>query len=223
MNYSRQSPSPRYQELLGMYMTMHVEGESSVKPAAATFPGHSLPAHAGRIKALLNHCGSRTLLDYGSGKGNQYRPTHVTTTDGLVFNSIPEFWGVTVRCYDPAYQPFSTYPAEQFDAVISTDVLEHCPEDDVAWIIDEMFSLARHFVYANIACYPAKKHLPNGENAHSTIKPPEWWESFFIAASRNHGNVPYLVLVEQKTDGVKRASAFASPVLEAAGSQHQAA
>jgi hypothetical protein len=26
-----------------------------------------------------------------------------------------------------------------------------------------------------IACYPAKKHLPDGRNAHLIVQPPEWW------------------------------------------------
>jgi hypothetical protein len=30
--------------------------------------------------------------------------------------------------------------------------------------------------------YPAKKLLPNGENAHCTIEPPEWWKAHFDRA-----------------------------------------
>ena len=216
MNFTRQHPSPRYMQLMGMYQTMHMHGESPTKSAAATFPGHSLPAHAGRIKVLVDHFGAKSLLDYGAGKGTQYQPMQIDIDDGQHFNSIPQFWGTGIRCYDPGYAPFSTYPDHAYDAVISTDVLEHCPEEDVAWIINDMFALARQFVYANIACYPAKKHLPNGENAHITIKSPEWWEKFFVDASQRHGDRPYMVLVEQKEGTEKFASMFASPVLLAA-------
>jgi hypothetical protein len=69
--------------------------------------------------------------------------------------------------------------------VISTDVLEHCPEDDLPWIVAEMFAFAERFLYATVACFPAKKRLPSGENAHCTIRPPAWWEDLFqrVAAS----------------------------------------
>ena len=73
-------------------------------------------------------------------------------------------------------------PRARFDGVISTDVLEHCPAEDIPWIIDEIFSFADEFVYLNVACYPAKKLLPNGENAHCTIEPPEWWKAHFDRA-----------------------------------------
>jgi hypothetical protein len=26
-----------------------------------------------------------------------------------------------------------------------------------------------------IACYPAKKHLPDGRNAHLIVESPDWW------------------------------------------------
>jgi hypothetical protein len=66
--------------------------------------------------------------------------------------------------------PFSALPEGRFDGVVCTDVLEHCPEEDLPWIVGELFGYARLFVFANVACYPAAKKLPNGENAHCTIR-----------------------------------------------------
>ena len=177
MSYSRTNPSPRYQELQGLYRSMHEDGEKFLGiPAAQVFPGQSLPPQAPRIKRLIDLTQSTNLLDYGSGKGQQYQPMTVNVTGVGTFESILHYWGVkSLRCYDPAYQPFSDLPEGKFDGVISTDVLEHCPEDDIPWIIDEIFSYAEKFVFANVACYPAKKRLSNGENAHCTIRPPEWW------------------------------------------------
>src|SRR5437763_1557904 len=79
---------------------------------------------------------------------------------------IAEYWDVDeVRCYDAGYQPYRKLPAGQFDGVISTDVLEHCPEEDLSWILQEIFSFARRFVFLNVACFPARKTLPDGTNA----------------------------------------------------------
>jgi len=54
-------------------------------------------------------------------------------------------------------------------------------------------------VYANIASYPAQKTLPNGENAHCTIRPAEWWlEKIRALAPR----VAFQVVVSEKeTEG----------------------
>ena len=185
MSYSRANPSPRYRELQTMYRQLHAGGEKNLGlPPGQTFNGMSLMPQLQRIKALIERTGARMVLDYGSGKGQQYAPMLLKDEAGIPYDSVVDYWGVdAVHCYDPCYQPYSTLPQGRFDAVISTDVLEHCPEQDVPWIIEEIFAYAERCVYANIACYPAKKHLPNGENAHCTIKPIEWWREHLLAAS----------------------------------------
>ena len=127
--------------------------------------------------------GAKTLLDYGAGKGEQYRVRPFIDADGAEYPDLAAWWGVQVRCFDPGYVPFSVPPEGEFDAVISTDMLEHCPEEDLPWIIAELFSRARRFVFASVACFPAKKHLPNGQNAHCTVKPPRWWRPIIEAAA----------------------------------------
>lgn len=181
--YSREHPSARYRELLAQYARMHVEGETRLGIAAEqTFPGSSLGAHIVRIKRLIEETGARTLLDYGAGKGKQYRPQKIMVDGRHVADGIAEYWDVDeVRCFDPGFAPHSALPDGRFDGVVCTDVLEHCPEEDLPWILDEIFGYATRFVYLNVACFPARKHLPNGENAHVTIRPPEWWRSLVAA------------------------------------------
>jgi hypothetical protein len=181
--YSRRSPSARYREMMALYARMHVEGERQLGlPAELTFPGSSLPAHIRRIKRLVDATGARTILDYGAGKGAQYRPHRVMVDGEHVADGIAEYWDVDeVRCFDPGYAPHSALPEGKFDGVVCTDVLEHCPEEDLPWILDEIFGYARRFVYLNVACFPARKTLPNGENAHITVRPPDWWRELVQA------------------------------------------
>ena len=102
----------------------------------------------------------------------------------------------SIRCYDGAYPPFTTLPVGTFDAVICTDVLEHIPEEDIPWILDELFGYAEKLLYVNIACYPAKAILPNGENAHCTIKPVEWWREHLLAASARRAHLVWEIWVQ---------------------------
>jgi hypothetical protein len=179
--HSRSNPSRRFSELLGQYQQMHREGDvRHGLSAAETFNGRSLPRQAQRIRGLIARTGATTILDYGCGKGTQYLPTTITEHGVPRWSSIQEYWGVqSIACYDPAYEPFSKLPQGSFDGVICTDVLEHCPEADLEWIVAELFGYARRFVFANVACYPARKTLPNGENAHCTILPVERWHALF--------------------------------------------
>jgi hypothetical protein len=184
---------------------MHTHGEQFANiPAEQTFAGQSLPRHAATIEALVAAHEARSILDYGSGKGEQYKPMRIKTATGKEFPSIPAFWGVDlVTCFDPGYEPFSQLPQGKFDGVISTDVLEHCPEDDVPWIVSEMFSFARKFVYANVACYPAKKRLSTGENAHCTVRPMTWWSDVLKDVAPRYPGVYYRFALDRhvQTEG----------------------
>ena len=191
MSYSRSNPSPRYANLVQMYRHMHEHGSGGHGLSGVeTFAGTSLMRHVRRIKALIQRTESRTVLDYGCGKGALYLPAALPVEGEGTFDGVVDYWDVdSVACYDPAYEPYSTLPREQFDGVVCTDVMEHCPQEDLPWIVGEIFSYARRFVYVNVACFPAEKNLPNGENAHCTIQPPEWWGRIYGEAASRHPGV----------------------------------
>jgi FkbM family methyltransferase len=207
-SYSRAQPSPRYRELIELYGRMHTHGEQKLGiPAEKTFPGTSLAKHVPRIKRLIERTGARTILDYGAGKGLQYRPQKVVVDGEHVADGIGEYWDVDeVRCFDPGYAPHSALPEGKFDAVVSTDVLEHCPEEDLPWILDEIFGYADRFVYLNVACFPARKTLPNGENAHITVRPPQWWRELVGA----HATTLWELHAAHYADGPLTESVFRS-------------
>ena len=210
MTFSRSQPSPRYRYLMQQYGRMHAEGETHLGiPAAQTFPGSSLAPHVTAIKQLIQASGARTILDYGAGKGLQYRPHRVIVEGRHVADGIAEYWDVDeVRCYDPGYAPFAALPEGRFDGIICTDVLEHCPQEDLPWIVAELFGFARRFVYANVACYPARKRLPDGENAHVTIRDPQWWRDLFVRAAAEHGGIAWELHADALAGGEKRNHAY---------------
>lgn len=189
MNYSRENPSPRYLELVKQYRSMHElppEKTKGGKPKEM-FRGYSLKPYVTQLTSIIKETKSKTLLDYGSGKGQVY----------IDFN-LSKIWDVTVKCYDPGHKPFSKLPEGKYDGVICTDVLEHIPEPDVEWVLDEIFGYATKFVFMNVSCKEAKKLLPDGTNAHCTIQPPEWWKERIIKANKNNVDLTlYATITEE--------------------------
>lgn len=196
--FTEEQPSQRYRKLVEMYKTMHEAGSPEVgRPAAKTFSGISLAEHLAPIASLIGETGSKSLLDYGSGKATLYAPYPGEPTDSR-FKSMKE-WGETkVTCYDPGYAPFSGPIEPAYDGVISTDVLEHITEEDIPWVLDKLFQHARCFVYAVAACYPAKKLLPDGQNAHCTVQPPEWWREQLEGAAHRHPGIRWQLCAQLK-------------------------
>lgn len=108
-----------------------------------------------------------SILDYGAGKcrmGNALREA-----------------GFECRDYDPAVPGLDTPPSFA-DLVVSTDVLEHCEPQKLDNVLAHIRLLARKAVFLVISCRPARKRLPNGDNAHLIIKPKAWWRDRLLAA-----------------------------------------
>jgi len=202
MSYSRQTPSPRYVAMMAQYQALHRGGSQDRDLSAEqTYPGTSLFPHVRRIRRLIEATSAQEIMDYGAGKGLVYGLSPLDIPGVGQVDTLIDFWDVNfVHCYDPCYEPHSKLPQEQFDGVISTDVMEHCPEEDLPWIVDEMFRYARKFVFANIAAYPAVMILPNGENAHITIRPLDWWRELFAETGARHPAIGWHIVVQRLID-----------------------
>ena len=202
MAYTRDNPSPRYAALIEEYRRLHAKGEVNLGLSAErTYPGVSLLPHVGTIKRLIEDTGSNTLLDYGSGKGIAYELPSVDAPGLGNVGPLIDYWNVDyVLCYDPCYPVYARRPDEVFDGVVCTDVLEHCPEEDLDWIMTDLFSYARRFVFAAVACFAAKTHLPNGENAHCTVQPGQWWHERFARIAHGSG-IRWQVVAQEIASG----------------------
>lgn len=115
----------------------------------------------------------QSILDYGAGKSDFVMDisSYVNDCQGYKF--------------DPAIKDIAVLPKDKVDLVINTDVMEHIPEENIEATLEKISRISQN-VYFNICTTLSDEILPNGKNAHITIKPPEWWqkkiEKFFPAA-----------------------------------------
>jgi cyclopropane fatty-acyl-phospholipid synthase-like methyltransferase len=105
-----------------------------------------------------------SVIDFGCGKGGlisvikELHPT-ISVVDG----------------YDPGYKEFETIPSEPHDCLISTDALEHIEPEHLDSTLELINRLFTRYCFLRIACYPAKKSLPDRRNAHLIVQEPQWW------------------------------------------------
>jgi hypothetical protein len=133
------------------------------------------------VKPILQSFNVKTLLDYGCGGSDYELPGFHGEINAINYFNLEE-----VFLYEPARNKDERRIA---DAVVCFDVLEHIFISDVPRVIRELFSLAKHCLIINVACYPASALLPNGENAHITVRPPLWWKGMFDAIAIEYPNV----------------------------------
>jgi len=146
--------------------------------------GGCLKFYLQHIVDLVQDWNAESLLDFGCGKAEGY----------LEYNHH-EHWGIMPSLYDPAIPEYQNLPEGTFDGVISFDVMEHIPKEQIPETFDQIFSRADKFVFLGIATSPAEAVLPNGDNAHCTVEPIGWWEEMV------HKHAPKKVCTHIKTAG----------------------
>jgi hypothetical protein len=147
---------------MSLYNT-YLEQAKIMHKDSNVWKGHMIKRYMPQIKQIIEEKNIDTILDYGCGKAQHH----------------PDSWNSYK--YDPAIPQFSTKPDKnkKFDLVLCVDVLEHIPEESLPEIIKELFDYSNKWVFCTAAVKEAGKTLPNGMNAHATVKPEDWWKELF--------------------------------------------
>ncbi len=107
--------------------------------------------------------GTKSIIGYGCGKG---------ATEDKLRELYPE---MIVHKYDPGILEFNITPTLHYDYAICADVMEHVEYGFVDDVLRHLASIAKA-VYFKIALQPAVALLPDGRNAHVTVKSATWWK-----------------------------------------------
>ena len=103
-----------------------------------------------------------SILDYGCGRSK--------LADNVAKLLVVE----EVHKYDPAIPEHSDDLPAKVDLLLCTDVLEHIPENDIPEFLKDLKKISKNCFFT--ACLrKANKILPNGDNAHITVKSAYWW------------------------------------------------
>lgn len=115
--------------------------------------------HANTVMKLAESLKSKSILDYGCGKG-------------YLAKNIPfPIWE-----YDPAI-PGKTDNPRPADLCVCTDVLEHIEPDKLQYVLEDLQRCTKKLGYFVIHTGASTKLLADGRNAHLLQKTKEWWKN----------------------------------------------
>jgi trans-aconitate methyltransferase len=121
------------------------------------------------LRPFIDQYQPASIMDFGCGQG-------------ALMSSIGQAYpNIQVDGYDPGNSKHNTIPAQSFDAIISADVFEHIEPAHLANTLQLISNKILVAGWFRIACYPAKKHLPDGRNAHLIVESPAWWRQQLLA------------------------------------------
>ena len=182
--------SKQGEELVKLKEKMAKEGYSrrdGVKVKTA-FSDFELRKFRNICKEKISNKSIKTLLDYGGGGSNWDEPNFEPSTG----ESAKQFFKVSeVNKFEPARK---LKKKKLSDCVICIDVLEHIFIADVPNVVNELFSLSKNLLIINVACYKAAAILPNGENAHITIRSPVWWKGIIDSAAIKYPEIEVMLI-----------------------------
>lgn len=140
------------------YITLHEESQSY---------GASGVAYLNEASIFINYLQAQSVLDFGCGKGT-------------LIDALKSLYGASIDLcgYDPYVKGKDLIPNKKYDPILCTDVLEHIPEEEIEGVLDQIkiYGSNVFFVLDHSKAFTV---LPNGENAHCTIKPLEWYLRLF--------------------------------------------
>lgn len=124
------------------------------------------------IIRLVKQYGAKSVFDFGCG------PNH-----SLLKKLKKESPGLKLRGYDPAIiasqeneMISSKIPdGYQADMIVSTDCMEHINEEELPQCWNIFNSINPRVMFINVCTRPAGQILPDGTNAHKTVKGLDWW------------------------------------------------
>lgn len=148
---------------------------------AKMWPGKPVLQHRERLRLLVDETNSKTALDYGCGKGLQFTiPLPANPVFNFAGGTFADFLGIPISGWDPAVPAFAERPGtgERFDLVMCANVLGLIPDEDMARVLDDIWSLARKAVFIQLRLTPptkAKKRLPDGTHGPGAGRTREFW------------------------------------------------
>jgi hypothetical protein len=177
-------PSKRYFEALEATKTFHSNHKA--------FNGRYIFRYHDEIKQVIDEMGCKTMLDYGCGKGRQWKIPMEET--GMM---LADFLGVAVTKYDPGWPEYADEPVGKFDIVICTQVLGSIPVIDLPWVIDRLYGFAEKAVFVGETLGPVKK----GVHRHMAAEMPHGWtHEQFAEAVRRRSHVRGYLKTNNRVD-----------------------
>ena len=189
--------SNQYDELINYYKQMAENGYNRVDGTFVKNVYSDAEPHkfADQLKKIVEFFDAKNGLDYGSGGSNL---NETKLANGVKF--IDYIGLQKIQSFEPARNKKNKIKS---DIVLCFDVLEHVFINDVPWVLNDLFKYATKCIVINVACYNAAALLPNGENAHITVRPPSWWLGQIECISSIHPDIYWALFTSESYNNSK--------------------
>ncbi len=188
--FSRTQPSAQFKELMTQATFRQAVFSADSSPIQGLPDPHDLDEHIATRGATT------------------YLWCHVSQFENISQNNDQKVRGqnsLTITPYDLCHQTPDSLKAHTFDIVYSAGELHRLPDEDIPWILDEMFSLANSLVYVQIQTDEPEPSIPDRSHSRDMQRNFEWWVSHFHTTSKRYSKIHWkLVFRDRQAKGIDR-------------------
>ncbi|NOX67628.1 MAG: hypothetical protein GXP15_00425 [Gammaproteobacteria bacterium] len=187
--FTADKPSAQFKSLLTRIQAGVTDGKNDRRL------GDHPPAPTTKIEgldSLIEKTASKSLLDYCFAD--------VAVEHSALNELLTEQDGIAVTRYDPADPSYNARPTAGFDGVVCADALNYIPDEDIPWVINDLFECAKQFVYVAIEHSSRGKMLADGTSLCSRQREPAWWKAAFESAAERHPQIQWKLVFNQPAD-----------------------
>ncbi|MFN2376059.1 MAG: mitochondrial fission ELM1 family protein [Candidatus Binatia bacterium] len=162
-------------------------GAGAVPPLATPLPP---PPQAG-LGQLLTQASAHSILEFTlAGPRNE-----------AVESRVGKYPGATLTTCDPTAAAADSVdvPLGPFDAVLCTSGVELLSNEDIPWVLDQLFYRARRAVFVTVDDVPRTVRLADGSTIALASRGFGWWRKHLEASSRNQPEVRWRLGVRRRT------------------------
>ncbi len=181
--FSREHPSSLFSEFAKK--TRDLQNISPIK----LFPFQDIET-VHELQEAMRTLQAKTLLYCHFGNRFEGVPEHVSST-GLS--------SLTMTALDLCQEHSGSLPSRQFDIVLSPRGLHVIPEEDIPWVIEEMFNGSKGMVYMTIDSTNPDQSL-SAEAPHPRLKRNfDWWMNHLESISARYPAIHWKLVFHTKT------------------------
>lgn len=183
--FSRENPSQAFKDLCNAAQDPQI-----ISRRNDSEPTKTVRSNQTGLAQLLEACSARTVLDC--------RISVATPGSILQFPAVAKAGIEQLVEFDPTAHLEQAASSECVDAVVCLETLDFVPDDDIPWLLRQLFERSKRLVYCEVSNKPASQYLANGARLDRRNRPVEWWQYQFELVARHFPAVRWRLCIQNR-------------------------
>ncbi len=183
--FSRENPSQAFKDLCNAAQDPQI-----ISRRNDSEPTKTVRSNQTGLAQLLEACSARTVLDC--------RISVATPGSILQFPAVAKAGIEQLVEFDPTAHLEQAASSECVDAVVCLETLDFVPDDDIPWLLRQLFERSKRLVYCEVSIKPASQYLANGARLDRRNRPVEWWQYQFELVARHFPAVRWRLCIQNR-------------------------